>query len=318
MQKINFFKLQAPHHTPVLRDESVYALNIKHNGIYIDCTFGEGGHSHFILSKLSPKGHLYAIDRDYQAIIANNIYDPKFTLIHGPFSNLLSYMTERKLIGHIDGIILDLGISSSQIHNAMRGFSFMYDGPLDMRIDHTNPLSAAEWLLTASEDDIILVFKKYGEERFSRIIARAIIKCNHKNPITRTKELANIICKVIQTKKLYSRKHPATRIFQAIRIFINDELTELYKVLKSSLIVLKPTGRLSVITFHSLEDRIVKQFIKNPYHNSMDLNSFNFEDKNYNYFGQFKNIEKIKPSQCEVNVNPCARSAILRTAEKII
>lgn len=211
------------NHTTVLLDEAVNGLNIKSDGIYIDGTFGRGGHSRLILSRLGDHGRLYAIDRDPQAIAAAaEITDPRFSIIHGPFSALADYMSERGLSGKIDGILLDLGVSSPQLDDAERGFSFMRDGPLDMRMDPTRGQSAAEWLLQADESDIAFVLKTFGEERFAKRIARAIVERNRLEPMTRTKELADVIYAATPVKDKF--KHPATRSFQAIRIWVNSEL----------------------------------------------------------------------------------------------
>jgi len=248
-------------HTTVLLDEAVNGLNIREDGIYIDGTFGRGGHSRLILSQLGEKGKLIAIDRDPQAIAAAaEITDPRFSIIHGPFSALAEYVSERDLVGKIDGILLDLGVSSPQLDDAERGFSFMRDGPLDMRMDPSRGHSAAEWLLHAEEADIAFVLKTYGEERFAKRIARAIVERNREQPMTRTRELAEVISIAMPVKDKF--KHPATRSFQAIRIWINSELEEIDIALKGAVQVLAPQGRLSVISFHSLEDRLVKRFMR--------------------------------------------------------
>ena len=248
-------------HTSVLLDEAVNGLNIRQDGIYIDGTFGRGGHSRLILSQLGPEGRLLAIDRDPQAIeAARAIDDPRFSIIHGPFSELAEYARERDLLGKIDGILLDLGVSSPQLDDAERGFSFMRDGPLDMRMDPTRGQSAAEWLLSAEEADIAWVIKTFGEEKFGKRIARAIIERNREQPMTRTKELATVVAAAMPVKDKF--KHPATRTFQAIRIWINSELDEIEKALKGSIETLATGGRLSIISFHSLEDRIVKRFMR--------------------------------------------------------
>ena len=253
-------------HKTVLLDEAVNGLNIRPDGIYIDGTFGRGGHSRLILSQLGPQGRLIAIDRDPQAIeAANAIDDPRFSIVHGPFSALADYVSDRDLLGKIDGILLDLGVSSPQLDDAERGFSFMRDGPLDMRMDPTRGQSAAEWLLTAEESDITWVLKTYGEERFAKRIARAIVERNREQPMTRTKELAEVVAAATPVKDKF--KHPATRTFQAVRIWVNSELDEIELALKGSLDALAPGGRLSVISFHSLEDRLTKrcfQRLQNP------------------------------------------------------
>jgi len=228
-------------HTTVLLDEAVNGLNIREDGIYIDGTFGRGGHSRLILSQLGPQGRLIAIDRDPQAIAAAaEIADPRFSIVHGPFSALADYVEELGLSGKISGILLDLGVSSPQLDDAERGFSFMRDGPLDMRMDPTRGHSAAEWLLQAEEADIAFVLKTYGEERFAKRIARAIVERNREQPMTRTKELADVIAAATPVKDKF--KHPATRSFQAIRIWINSELEEIEKALKGALTALAPEG----------------------------------------------------------------------------
>ena len=210
-------------HTTVLLDEAVNGLNIREDGIYIDGTFGRGGHSRLILSQLGEKGQLLAIDRDPQAIAAAaQIQDPRFSIVHGPFSALAEYVEERGLTGKIDGVLLDLGVSSPQLDDAERGFSFMRDGPLDMRMDPTRGQSAAEWLMNAEEADIAFVIKTYGEEKFGKRIARAIVERNREQPMTRTKELATVIAAAMPVKD--TLKHPAPRTSQAIRIWFTSEL----------------------------------------------------------------------------------------------
>lgn len=233
-------------HTSVLLDEAVKGLNIRDNGIYIDGTFGRGGHSRLILSQLGPEGRLIAIDRDPEAIeAAKQITDPRFSIVHGPFSDLAHYVRDLDLVGRIDGILLDLGVSSPQLDDAERGFSFMRDGPLDMRMDPSRGLSAAEWLMKASADDIAWVLKTFGEERFAKRLAKAIVERNLTQPMTRTKELADLIANASPFRDKH--KHPATRSFQAIRIYINSELEEIERALDGAHEVLAPEGRLSVI-----------------------------------------------------------------------
>lgn len=220
-------------HTTVLLHEAVEALNIKPEGIYIDATFGRGGHSRLILNKLGPQGRLIAIDRDPMAITeAKKITDARFTLVHGAFSQMAHYVEALALTGKIDGILMDLGVSSPQLDDAERGFSFMRDGPLDMRMDTSKGLSASEWLLQTNEEDLAWVLKTFGEERFAKRIARAIIAQNRLAPITRTHELANVIDNASPFKEKH--KHPATRSFQAIRIYINSELEEVSQALAAS------------------------------------------------------------------------------------
>lgn len=234
-------------HKTVLLDEAVNGLNLRSNGIYIDGTFGRGGHSRLILSQLGQEGRLLAIDRDPQAIAAAaEITDPRFSIIHGPFSDMATYVRELGLEGQINGVLLDLGVSSPQLDDAERGFSFMRDGPLDMRMDPTRGLSAAEWLMKAEEEDIAWVLKTFGEERFAKRIARAIVERNRLEPMTRTHELATLIANASPFREKH--KHPATRSFQAIRIYINSELEEIERALNGALEILSPEGRLSVIS----------------------------------------------------------------------
>lgn len=309
--------MQTFKHTTVLLDEAVNGLNIRADGIYIDGTFGRGGHSRLILSQLGPKGQLLAIDRDPQAIAAAQaIDDPRFSIIHGPFSSLATYVEERGLSGKIDGILLDLGVSSPQLDDAERGFSFMRDGPLDMRMDPTRGQSAAQWLLTADEADIAWVIKTYGEERFGKRIARGIVERNREQPMTRTKELAEVVTLATPVKDKF--KHPATRTFQAIRIWVNSELDEIEQALKGSLEALAPGGRLSIISFHSLEDRIVKRFMRENSRGPQVPAGLPMTEVQLSKLGgrQLKALGKLMPGEAEVAENPRARSSVLRIAER--
>ncbi|WP_413740067.1 16S rRNA (cytosine(1402)-N(4))-methyltransferase RsmH [Sodalis sp. RH14] len=306
-------------HTTVLLDEAVNGLNLRPNGIYIDGTFGRGGHSRLILSQLGAEGQLLAIDRDPQAIeAARAIDDPRFSVIHGPFSAIADYMSERGLTGRVDGILLDLGVSSPQLDDPLRGFSFMRDGPLDMRMDTSRGLSAAEWLAKAGADDIAWVLKTFGEERFAKRIAEAIVEKSKQSPMTRTHELAELIVNASPFREKH--KHPATRSFQAIRIYINSELEELERALDSALGVLAPGGRLSVISFHSLEDRLVKRFIRDHSRGPqvparMPLTEAQIAEQGGQ--AQLKPVGKMQPSEREVADNPRARSSVLRFAERL-
>ncbi len=305
-------------HTTVLLDEAVNGLNIRPDGVYIDGTFGRGGHSRLILSRLGTEGRLLAIDRDPQAIeAARALQDPRFSIIHGPFSAMAGYMAERELTGRIDGILLDLGVSSPQLDDPLRGFSFMRDGPLDMRMDTTRGLSAAEWLVKASADDIAWVLKTFGEERFAKRIAQAIVEKNQQTPMTRTHELAELIVNASPFREKH--KHPATRSFQAIRIYINSELEELERALNGALGVLAPGGRLSVISFHSLEDRLVKRFIRDHSRGPQIPAYMALTQTQIAELGkaQLKAAGKMQPSEDEVAGNPRARSSVLRLAEKL-
>ncbi|AOR62437.1 16S rRNA (cytosine(1402)-N(4))-methyltransferase RsmH [Pectobacterium wasabiae] len=306
-------------HTSVLLDEAVNGLNIRSGGTYIDGTFGRGGHSRLILSQLGPEGRLLAIDRDPQAIeAAKAIDDPRFSIIHGPFSAMAEYVAERGLTGQIDGVLLDLGVSSPQLDDPERGFSFMRDGPLDMRMDPTRGLSAAEWLMKAEADDIVWVLKTFGEERFAKRIARAIVERNRTEPMTRTKELAELIAAASPVREKH--KHPATRSFQAIRIYINSELEEIERALEGALSVLAPQGRLSVISFHSLEDRIVKRFIRHQSRGPQVPAGLPLTEEQLRSQGgqTLKPVgKKLMPSEDEVAENPRARSSVLRFAERL-
>ncbi|NUE95883.1 16S rRNA (cytosine(1402)-N(4))-methyltransferase RsmH [Gilliamella sp. ESL0232] len=304
-------------HTTVLLNEAVNALNIKKDGIYVDGTFGRGGHSRLILEQLGAQGRLIAIDRDERAEqSALQIIDPRFTFIRGEFSNLYQYIEELELLGEIDGVLLDLGVSSPQLDDPDRGFSFMRDGPLDMRMNNSKGLTASEWLLSSDEDDISWVLKAFGEEKFAKRIARSIVEQNKISPITRTLELANLIEKATPRKD--KNKHPATRSFQAIRIYINSELEEVEQVLNSCLSVLANQGRLAVISFHSLEDRIVKQFISKQSKGPDLPTRLPLTEQQIKQFGsaKLKSLGKIKPNTIEINNNPRSRSAILRVAER--
>ena len=305
-------------HITVLLHEAVEGLAIKPNGIYIDGTFGRGGHSRLIISQLGEQGRLIATDRDPRAIEeAKTISDPRFQIFHTTFSAIPAVCEELGLTGKIDGILLDLGVSSPQLDDAERGFSFMRDGPLDMRMDTTKGLSAAEWLDQVSIDDLTWVLNEFGEERFAKRIATAIVNFNKTSgqKITRTLQLAQIISDAVPFKDKH--KHPATRSFQAIRIFINSELDELEKALNSALSVLAPEGRLSIISFHSLEDRMVKQFIKKNSKGKEVPRGLPILESELNKDILLKAVGKaIMPSEAEIDDNPRSRSAVLRVAEK--
>ena len=313
----------APEHITVLLHEAVNGLALKENGIYIDGTFGRGGHSRLILSQLSENGRLIAVDRDPRAIAeAEKIQDPRFHIEHNSFSHIPDICQKLDLVGKIDGILLDLGVSSPQLDEAERGFSFMKDGPLDMRMDTTQGLSAAEWLKQVSVDDLTWVLKTFGEERFAKRIATAIVEFNKsavKNGtecLSRTSQLAELIAQAVPFKDKH--KHPATRSFQAIRIFINSELDELESVLNSALNVLAPQGRLSIISFHSLEDRMVKHFMRKQSRGVELPKGLPLREDQIERGQKLKIICKaIKPTDAEVNANPRSRSAVLRIAEKV-
>ena len=304
-------------HITVLLHEAVDGLAIRPDGIYIDGTFGRGGHSRLILSQLGPQGRLIAIDRDPQAIAeAATIDDPRFQIVHGPFSNVQQYVEELGLTGKIDGFLLDLGVSSPQLDDAERGFSFMRDGPLDMRMDPSSGFSAAEWLQKAEAEDIAWVLKTFGEERFAKRIARAIVERNQSEPMTRTRELAELVAAASPVKEKH--KHPATRTFQAIRIYINSELEEIERALDASLTILAPGGRLSVISFHSLEDRIVKRFIRRQSKGPEIPDGLPLTEAQLAGGKKMLTIRKaIKPSEEEIEQNARSRSSVLRVAERM-
>ena len=295
-------------HTTVLLSEAVDALDIKPDGTYVDATFGRGGHSRLILSKLSPQGRLIAFDKDLDAIAeANTIQDPRFSIRHQGFTHLGELDA-----ASVDGVLMDLGVSSPQIDNPARGFSFKNDGPLDMRMDTTRGQSVSEWLAEAEVQHMAEVIREYGEERFALQIAKAIDARRQERGVpTSTAELAQLVAESVKTRE--PGKDPATRTFQAFRIFINAELEELQQALSASLQVLRPGGRLAVISFHSLEDRIVKQFITQHSREVYDRRAPFAAPK----VMDFKAIDRIKPSAAEVEGNPRSRSAIMRVAERL-
>lgn len=305
-------------HIPVMKKELIQSLKIEENGIYIDCTFGAGGHSKEILKSLGKDGKLYSLDRDPLAIsIGKNIQDSRFYIIHEKFSNLLNYAKNEKIMGKVNGIIFDLGVSSLQIDDYKRGFSFKKDGPLDMRMNPHSGISASDWLFKSDVKTIAFVLKNFGEEFFSKKIAIAIKNKNTKKKITSTKELSDIIKKSITIKNKF--KHPAKRTFQAIRIYINEELEEIKKALDSTLKILKPGGRLLVVSFHSLEDRIVKKFMIKHSRKAIVPYGMPITEEKLKKLkkSKLKIINRILPTKNEIENNPRARSSILRIAEKI-
>jgi 16S rRNA (cytosine1402-N4)-methyltransferase len=304
-------------HLAVLKDEAMESLAIKPSGIYIDATFGRGGHSKSILTKLNSAGKLVVFDRDPEAIaVAMQLSagDVRVTVVKSAFANLYDYCKEHELVGKVDGILFDLGVSSAQIDTAERGFSFMQDGPLDMRMDPEQKISAATWVNTTKEEEIVRVLKEYGEERFARRIAGLLVQQRKNDPITSTKKLVDIIKKAIPRHDPH--KHPATRSFQAIRIAVNAELDQIKKCLEKVIDILAVGGRLVVISFHSLEDRIVKQFISKEAKGDDYLPDFPVPASFLH--PRLKKIGRaIKASDAEIALNARARSAIMRVAEKI-
>ena len=294
-------------HRTVLLNEAVTALRILPDGHYIDATFGRGGHSRLILSQLSAQGSLTAFDKDPEAVLeAATITDPRFSIRHQGFNQLTQLAPSSAA-----GLLMDLGISSPQIDNATRGFSFRGDGPLDMRMDTTRGQSVADWLADASVESMTEVIRDYGEERFAGPIAKAIDRARQeRGPIVRTHELAGIVAGAVKTRE--PGKDPATRTFQAFRIFINAELEELAQALAASLNILQPGGRLVVISFHSLEDRIVKQFIAEHSREIYDRRAPFAAPKAM----RLKALGRVKPTEAEIVANPRARSAVMRIAER--
>ena len=298
-------------HVSVLLAESVSALSVRGDGSYLDGTFGRGGHSREILSRLSPSGKLIAVDKDpaAEASALSLANDPRFQFEPGSFADISRIVTDNSL----DGILLDLGVSSPQLDDAQRGFGFSGDGPLDMRMDTRTGMTAAQWLASAPEQDIADVIKTYGEERFGKRMAAAIVKARAETPITGTRQLANIIAEA--NPKWEPHKHPATRAFQAIRIFINRELEDLELALECMVDKLVVGGRLVVISFHSLEDRIVKRFMRDQARGIQLPRHVPVIDSDA---GKTLNLvgKAMKPSNEEIARNPRSRSAVMRIAER--
>jgi len=308
----------SPQHVSVLLEESINALVTDTAGTYIDATFGRGGHTRALLEKLGNDAQVIALDQDPQAIEAAKTLqdDPRFDIIHTPFSNLQQVLDDLQLNRQVTGILFDLGVSSPQLDDAERGFSFMRDGPLDMRMNTTSGETAAEWLNRAEKDDISWVLKEYGEERFARRIASAIVMDREKKPFTRTKQLAEMIARVSPVKEKH--KHPATRTFQAIRIHINRELEQIEQALEASLSGLKEDGRLVVISFHSLEDRLVKRFIRKHSEGKQLPPGLPVTEAERNKDKALEKVGKaIKPGKAEVQLNPRSRSSVLRIARRV-
>jgi 16S rRNA (cytosine1402-N4)-methyltransferase len=303
-------------HVPVLLGPVLQGLKIKPDGCYVDGTFGRGGHSKEILQQLGVNGRLVAIDRDPEAIATAPdflLQDPRFELIRGSFAELETIIGERNLIGKIDGLLFDLGVSSPQLDEAERGFSFLRDGPLDMRMDPASGQSACDWLATVEERELVMVLKQFGEEIYARRIARAIVEARVDTPISRTAQLARII--EAARPQRGEKIHPATKTFQAIRIAINDELGQLETVLNQAVAVMRRGARLCVISFHSLEDRIVKRFMRDasrepePYRGMPDIPE--------EYRPKLAIVGKpITATDAEIEANRRARSARLRIAER--
>ncbi len=302
-------------HVPVLAQEAVDALAIDPQGVYVDATFGRGGHSRLILAQLGPAGRLVALDRDPDAIrVGAAVHDARLTLVRRAFSQLGTVLDELG-IARVNGILLDIGVSSPQLDDATRGFSFRFDAPLDMRMDPDSGMSAADWLATATEGEIGEVIRSYGEERFAKPIARALVAARQKERIGTTGQLARLIAAAV--KKREPGQHPATRSFQAIRIYLNRELEELKAVLPQCVERLLPGGRLAVISFHSLEDRIVKRFMRDEAQGEQAPARLPIPAAMLKP-GRLKLVGRARhASDAEVAANPRARSAVLRVAERV-
>ena len=301
-------------HCAVLLDEAVAALAIKADRVYVDATFGRGGHSRKILETIGPAGRLIALDRDQTAIAAaQEIKDPRFQALHASFGQLQAVLSAVG-VTKVAGVLLDLGVSSPQLDDPSRGFSFRHNGPLDMRMDQGQEQDAAQWLNHASEEEIAGVVKDYGEERFAKQIARSIVTARGQRPLSTTRELATLVAGAVKTRE--RGQDPATRTFQAVRIFLNRELEELALVLTQTMDMLEAGGRLAVISFHSLEDRIVKRFMRDQANpdtmpSRLPLKATQLPQPKLIIIGK-----PVYASDAEVAANPRARSAVLRVAEK--
>jgi len=303
-------------HATVLLREAVDALQVKPDGVYVDGTFGRGGHSRLILEKLGEHGKLIALDKDPMAITAGQaIRDARFQMVHSGFEHLGDVL--RKLgVERVDGVLLDLGVSSPQLDDKQRGFSFRFDAPLDMRMDTSRGQTAAEWLAAVDESELAEVIREYGEERFARQIARAIVAARQERAILTTHQLVEVVARCVRTRE--PGKNPATRTFQAIRIHLNRELEELESVLPQCVGHLKAGGRMAIISFHSLEDRIVKRFMRDMAQGDKLPKSVPIRAADVPQ-GQLRLIGKAtRASMAEVAANPRARSAVLRVAERLI
>ncbi len=304
-------------HVPVLLEEAIAALSPRAGGFYVDATFGRGGHTARLLSALGPEGRVLAVDRDARAIEwgrAQFAGEPRLKLVHAAFADLATLLREHAADRPLCGVLFDLGVSSPQLDVAERGFSFTRDGPLDMRMDTTRGETAAEWLARASVEEIRKVIEEFGEERFARRVARAIDASRRETPITRTAQLAAIVERAVRTRE--PGKHPATRTFQALRMLVNDELGQIRTGLAGAAERLAPGGRLAVISFHSLEDRLVKRFMRER--SSTDPVWAGLPEVPSHARPTLKLVgRKIRASAAEVSANPRARSAVLRVAEKL-
>lgn len=306
-------------HITVLLDEAVESLAVRADGCYLDGTFGRGGHSRLILQHLGEEGRLLGFDKDPQAIATGQALaaeDGRFVIVQRSFAEMAGELAERDLSGKVDGVLLDLGVSSPQLDDAERGFSFLNDGPLDMRMDPTRGVSAAQWIATAPEDEIARVLKEYGEERFAKRMARAVVQRRVEKPFERTADLAAVL--TVANPAWEKGKNPATRAFQGIRIYVNNELGDLERGLDAALENLAIGGRLVVISFHSLEDRIVKLFMRKHAKGEADKLPRNLPIRPPAFDPRLKLLGKPQfASDEELKANPRSRSAVMRVAEKL-
>ncbi len=302
-------------HETVLLHEAIEALQIKPDGVYVDGTFGRGGHSQLILQKLGAMGRLIALDKDPAAVAAARIItDPRFVMVHSGFAHL-TMLLDRLAVKEIDGVLLDLGVSSPQLDDEQRGFSFRFDAPLDMRMDTSSGQTAAEWLATVNESLLGEVIRDYGEERFATQVARALVTARQEKIISTTRQLSEIIAQAVRTRE--PGKNPATRTFQAIRIYLNQELEEIARVLPQCVDCLRPGGRIVVSSFHSLEDRMVKHFLRNMAQGDKLPRNLPIRAADIPK-GRLRLIGKaIHATSQEVATNPRARSAVMRVAERV-
>jgi 16S rRNA (cytosine1402-N4)-methyltransferase len=305
---------RSSQHVTVLLKEAVDGLNIKKDGVYVDATFGRGGHSREILQRLGPQGRLIVFDKDPAAMeTALAMDDARLIAVHAGFAQLQERLREQQ-VQKVDGVLLDLGVSSPQLDDASRGFSFRMEGPLDMRMDTSKGRTAAEWLAEVDERELAEVIRDYGEERFAKQVARAIVAARAGRPIDTTRMLSKIVAEAVHTRE--PGQDPSTRTFQAIRIFINQELEELSLVLPQCVEVLAPGGRLVVISFHSLEDRIVKRFMQgearpDKFPPKLPIRAADLPQPRLRLVGK-----QVRPSEAESRANPRARSAVMRIAER--
>jgi len=312
-------QISSLRHITVLLDEAVAALNVRPDGRYLDGTFGRGGHSRLLLQQLGPDGQLLGFDKDPLAIATGQALaaeDGRFVVVQRSFAELGEEVAQRGWVGTVSGVLLDLGVSSPQLDDAERGFSFLNDGPLDMRMDPSRGLSAAEWIAQADEDEIARVFKEYGEERFAKRMARAVVQRRAEAPFQRTADLAKVLTEANPAWE--KGKNPATRAFQGLRIYINNELGDLERGLDAALEALEVGGRLVVISFHSLEDRIVKQFMRRHAKGEADKLPRDLPIIPKAFEPRLKLFGKPQyASDAEVKANPRSRSAVMRVAEKL-